>query len=334
MKNQAQKIRLGIFLVISSIILLIIVGYFTAQEFFRKQDTYYVAYEGISVGGLEIGSPVKYLGIKVGSIQDITIDPEDVNKVIVELALKPGTPIKEDAVADITTVGITGLKTIEIRGGSNEAKSLEPDSYINAGSSITEEITGKAEIIAEKIEKVINNLQLFTEPDNLNKFTSLAESISALADNANLTVLRVDSIILTNREDIRGTITSIKEISDRLNQSSKTLQQTVDQVNYLVKSDTVGNMLANFRDVSLKLKEAEVGTMIDNIARIANQTQELLLKIDGDLDKSSQDFSESLQLLKVTLENLSEASRKINDDPSVLIRGTNQKDAPDEDLIK
>ena len=130
MKNQAQKIRLGIFLVISSVILLVLVGYFTAQEFFKKQDTYFIAYEGVSVGGLEVGSPVKYLGIKVGTIQDITIDPEDVNKVIIELALKEGTPIKEDAVADITSVGITGLKTIEIRGGSNESRSLEPDSYI------------------------------------------------------------------------------------------------------------------------------------------------------------------------------------------------------------
>jgi phospholipid/cholesterol/gamma-HCH transport system substrate-binding protein len=286
------------------------------------------------VGGLEVGSPVKYLGIKVGTIQEITIDPEDVNKVIVELALKQGTPIKTDAVADITSVGITGLKTIEIRGGSNEAVSLEPDSYINPGTSITEEITGKAEIIAEKVENVINNLQTFTEPEKLDKFITLAENISRLADNVSVTVSRVDSIIVMNREDIRESITSAKEITDRLNESSRSIQETVDKVNLLVKSDTVGDILANFREVSLKLKEAEVATMIENIAQAANRTHDILVKIDGDLDRSSQDFTESLQLLKITLENLADASRKINDDPSILIRGTSQKDLPDQDLKK
>lgn len=332
MKNQAQKIRLGIFLVVSSTILLIIVAFFTAREFFKKEDTYFIAYKGISVGGLEVGSPVKYLGIKVGNITNITIDPEDVNSVIVELALKPGTPIKEDAEAEITSIGITGLKTIEIKGGSNDARSLEPDSFIKPGSSITDEITGKAEIIAEKAEKVLNNLQSFTQPDNLNKIIVLVEKITHLAENANQTLQKVDSVVTDSQDDIRKTISDARQISSRLNKSSISLQESLTRINYLVKSDTVGDILENFRDVSLKLKEAEVGKMIENIANVANQTQELLLKVDNDLDRSSQDFSESLRMLRITLGNLAEASRKINDDPSILIRGMEQKNSPDQDL--
>jgi phospholipid/cholesterol/gamma-HCH transport system substrate-binding protein len=334
MKNQAQKIRLGIFLVASSSVLLIIIAFFTAREVFKKEDVYFISYEGISVGGLEIGSPVKYLGIKVGSISRITIDPENVNSVIVEIALRPGTPIKEDAEADITSIGITGLKNIEIRGGTNEAESLEPGSFINPGSSITEEITGKAEIIAEKAEKVLNNLQLFTEPENLNKIIQMADKISLLADNANTTLLKIDSVVTDSQDDVRKIITDTRQISGRLIESSEALEETLDHIKYLIKSDTVGDILENFRNVSLKLREAEVGTMIENIANVANQTQELLLKIDNDLDRSSQDFSESLRLLKITLDNLAEASRKINNDPSILIRGTELKESPDKDLKK
>ncbi|MBS0000919.1 MAG: MCE family protein [Cyclobacteriaceae bacterium] len=333
MKNQAQKIRLGIFLVVSSTILLIIVAYFTAREIFVKEDTYFISFEGISVGGLEIGSPVKYLGIKVGTITDITIDPENVNRVIIELALKPDTPIKTDTRADITSIGITGLKNIGIRGGSNDSKALKPGSYINAGSSITEEITGKAEIIAEKAEKVLNNLQLFTDPSNLDKFSGMIDKITLLTENASLTLTRVDSVVNDNREDIRRTFRDALEISESLKKSSTSLHETVTYVNHLVKGDTLGDILFNFRDVSLKIREAKIGEMIENIARAANQTQELLLKVDNDLDRSSQDFSESLRLLKITLENLSEASRKINDNPSILIRGTNPKEAPDQYLM-
>jgi phospholipid/cholesterol/gamma-HCH transport system substrate-binding protein len=332
MRHKAQKIRLGVFLIVSSFILLIIIAYFTSREFFEKEDTYYVTYEGMSVGGLEVGSPVKYLGIKVGTITDITIDPDDVNSVIIELALEPGTPIKSDAQANITTIGITGLKNIEIRGGSNNADALEPGSFIKPGSSITQEITGKAEIIAEKAEMVLNNLQIFTEPANLDKFTQMVENITKLAENASVTLSKVDSIVDDNRSDIRRTVTDAREVSETLKRSSESLQETVNYVNRVVKGDTLGDILVNFRDVSLKLREARVGEMIENIAGVASQTQDLLLKVDSDLNRSSQDFSESLRLLKITLENLAEASRKINDDPSILIRGTNPKNTPDQDL--
>ena len=332
MRNRGQKIRLGVFLLISSSILLFIIIFFTARKLFEKEDIYFVAYENISVSGLEVGSKVKYLGISVGTIRDIIIDPDNVASVIVELSLKHATPIKEDAQGDITSLGITGLKTIEIRGGSNEAAFLEPGSYIQPGSSITEEITGKAEIIAEKAEKVLNNLQTFTEPENLNKITELAETITILAQQANATIVKIDTVISENRYDIRHTVSSFKDITDRLDQSSIMLLATIDRIQQTVESDTLDQILGNVRDVSVALKEADVNALIENVTTVASQTQELLKKVDSDLDQSSQDFSESIRLLKMTLENLLETSRKINDNPSILIRGVNQKGIPDEDL--
>ncbi|MBS3808411.1 MAG: MCE family protein [Bacteroidales bacterium] len=332
MRNRAQKIRLGVFLFISLVILLSVIGFLTAREYFEKEDIYYVSYEDISVSGLEVGSPVKYMGIKVGTIQDITIDPDNVSKIIVELALKPDTPIKEDAHADITSIGITGLKAIEISGGTNEAEPLEPGSYIPAGSSITQEITGKAEIIAQKAEKVLNNLQLFTQPDNLDKITGMVDKITMLAEQTNQTVIKIDTIVEENRADIRESIAPMKEVSQRLEESSKLLETTMKTIYLKVESDTIDQIMTNFRDVSMKLKETNIKSLIENIAIIADQTQKLLIRVDNDLDRSSQDFSESLHLLRLTLENLNEASRKINNDPSILLRGMETKNPPDQNL--
>ena len=119
MKTRTQKIRLGIFIFISGALLVFLILYFAANKLFEKSDIYYVSYHDVSVSGLEVGSPVNYLGIKIGTISNIFIDPQDINSIIVELSLQPGTPIKKDAYADIVSLGITGLKTIQIRGGSN-----------------------------------------------------------------------------------------------------------------------------------------------------------------------------------------------------------------------
>jgi phospholipid/cholesterol/gamma-HCH transport system substrate-binding protein len=332
MRNRSQKIRLGIFLFVSLAILLSVIGFFTTREFFEKEDIYYVSYEGISVSGLEVGSPVEYMGIKVGTIKDIRIDPKNVNKVIIELSLQPDTPIKEDVQADITSMGITGLKAIEISGGSNKAQSLEPGSQIPAGSSLTQEITGKAEVIAQKAEKVLNNLQIFTQPENLNKFTEVLEKISLLTEQANRTVIKIDTIVSENRRDIRQSIAPMKAISERLDESSRLLETTMQTINLKVQSDTIDDILTNVRDVSARLKESDIQALVGNISTVAEQTQELLLKVDQDINNSSRDFSESLELLKSTLENLNKASVKVNNNPSLLLRNTKNKGIPDQDL--
>lgn len=332
MKTRGQKIRLGIFIFTSSLILLFIVGYFTARKLFEKTDIYYVSYQDESVNGLEVGSPVKYLGIKVGTISDIKIDPKDITSIVVKLSLKDGTPVKEDSKAVIVSLGITGLKTIEIRGGTNNADFLEEESFIQPGRSTVNEITGKAEIVAEKAEKVLNNLLVFSEPENLNKVTNLAQEISTFTQDAGKTLNRLDGIVANNQTNINNTLNSAYQISESLVESSKNLQLATRQFNYYMNNDTLHTILGNAKDISDKLNEANIKQLIQNLANVVKQTEHLLYKVDDDINRSSQDLVESQEILKQTLQNLNEASRKINNNPAVLIRGQNKVKGIDSEL--
>jgi len=332
MKNQSRKIRLGIFIMVSSALLLFLIIYFTARELFEKSDTYYVAYQDESVSGMEVGSPVKYLGINVGTISDIHIDPEDITSIVVELSLEHGTPIKEDAQADIVSLGITGLKAIEIRGGTNEADLLKPGSYIKPGSSLSSEITGKAEVIAEKMEKVLNNLQVFTHPDTLAKINRMLDNFSTLAQNADHTILKLDTIITQNKDDFSATMDKANKISESLLTSSHNIEETVKQIENIAGSDSIQDIIGNTREFTQTLRETDFSQLIEDLAKTASHTQKLLLKLEDDINKSGQSIVESQKLLKSTLNNLEEASRKINNNPSVLIRKTKVKNLPDEKL--
>ncbi len=327
MPTRAQKIRLSIFVILTFLALIALIGFITSQEFLKKVDTYYIAYENVSVSGLEVGSPVKYLGIKVGVVEDIHIDPENVNRVIVKVELQDGTPIKNDARADINTIGITGLKTIEIRGGSNEAPLLKEGKFIRAGTSLTEEITGKAEVITQKMEVILNNLQDFTRPENLKKFVDLAE-------NTNSAFVKMESLLDENRQDLRETIELSKNTAIRLEASSQTLQATLEDIRRIVGSDTVRQILTNTRAISLKLKEADLVTLIEQVQEIAIQTKQLLNMMDEGLERGGRDFQESMRQLKITSEYLQEFSQSLQQDPSVILRGTEVKNMPDEYLEK
>lgn len=330
--KKAQKIRLGIFIMFGSALLLILIGFFTARKLFEKTDSYYVAYRDVSVSGLEVGSPVKYMGINVGSISAITIDPDDVNQIIVRLSLKAGTPVKADATADIVAMGITGLKTIEIRGGTNDAPFLKEEEFIKQGSSLVDDISGQAEAIAYKLEEVLNNLIAFTKPENLETVTNVVDRITVLSDNANQAILLFNGVVAENRDDLRQTISATNLMAGRLDTTSVEILAAGKQFNNIMQSDTLGQILGNLRDISLTLTETNLNGLIENLALTTAQTRQMLVRLDHDVERSSQELSDNLLLLEQTLQNLEEASRKVNTDPSILLRGQRAKDIPDRRL--
>jgi len=332
MKHRGQQIRLGIFVFFSTLLLAVLVIFFAANRLFEKTDTYYISYHDVSVSGLEVGSPVEYLGIRIGSISGISIDPQDINSIIVELAVQSGTPIKQDTRADIVSMGITGLKAIEIRGGSNQAKLLSEGEYIKAGASSAEEITGRANVIAEKAEKVINNLQIFTDPENMGRVMTAIDEIIRLTGQLQETIEAFDTVINENRSGLRETIGTARDIALNLETSSETLDEALGSINRIVRGDTLNMILSNAHDISSQVRQADLKTLIENLAEVSEQTRILLSRIDQELDMNSREFNESVSLLRVTLSNLEEASIKINSDPSLLLRGPGDKDIPDRRL--
>jgi len=325
MPSRGQKIRFGIFILIIIFTVVVLLVIFARQKFIEKRDIYYISYKDISVSGLEVGSPVKYLGVKVGTIEDIRIDPKDVSRIIIKVGLKPGTPVKVDARADIASIGITGLKMIEIRGGSNEAPLLKPGSFIPPGSSITEEITGKAEIIAEKLELILNNLQILTQRDNIDK-------ILKMVDQTTTTFQKIETVVEENRLLLHSTLQATENTTARLDSITQTLHKTAIEVNKIVSSDTLKQILASTRDISIKLKKANILQLIDELSEMLERTNRLLVIMDSQLQRGSRDFLMSMRQLKTTLQNLDETSRLIQEDPSVLIRGTKYKGIPDKKL--
>lgn len=325
MITKSQKIRLGIFIVFALGILVLAVLALSVNRFFEEKDIYHIAYQDVSVSGLEPGSSVKYLGIRVGTIRDIKIDPNDVTRVIVTVALDAGTPIKEDVKAEIATIGITGLKLIELRGGSNEAKLLKPGKYIQAGKSVTEDITGKAEIIAEKIELTLNNLIELTSGENQKK-------IFDLVDNTTATVDQVNKMLKQNRASMNRTMTNLDTMMQDLVYAGRSTRETTETIASIVESDTFKATIENISGISRKLREAdiynlikELNTTVVTLNKMLMQTQSLYSQNRGKLVRTINDLSE-------TVAYLNHAARMIDENPSILIGGTKPDNPPDDKL--
>jgi methyl-accepting chemotaxis protein len=181
---------------------------------------------------------------------------------------------------------------------------------------------------------VINNLQLFTDPKNLGKFTTTAENINLLAKQLNATTRKLDSVIIMNRTEINETVQTARKISTRLDTASQTLNEAITSIDKVIRGDTIQEILGHAHMITRQIGETDLKKLIQGLAEMTDQTRLLLYKIDQELDLNSREFSESIELLRVTLSNLEETSNKINSDPSILVRGMGDKGIPDKRLQK
>lgn len=327
MVTRSQKVRLGIFLTVSILALLAVLGVIVVPKYFQVRDVYYVGFRDISVTGLVEGGAVKYNGLTVGFVSSIFIDPDDIRRVIIEVSLVRDTPIKEDTRAEINFLGITGLKLIELRSGTKEAKFLKPGSFIQPGRSITEEITGRAEVIADKVEVVLNNIAALTEDSN-------REKIVVLIDNATKTLTELYNILHKNDASLNNTLANAEQISVDLKETATLARRTMTNVRSLAHSDSLRNIIGNFNDFSENLKNADFVRLFKELNNTLDRFNNMMAQLDKSLFKSSKDIQATLQTLNEAVDNLNQFSYLISDDPSILLRGGKVKDAPDNELEK
>ncbi|MCF7826407.1 MAG: MlaD family protein [Candidatus Marinimicrobia bacterium] len=351
MVTSAQKIRLGIFLSITSILLITTFVIVAGQRLIQKRDFYFITYQNISVTGLQSGSSVKYYGINIGQVEDISIDPEDIKNVTVEISVKKGTPIKEDVLATLISVGITGIKQVELTGGTNEAKLLLPGSDIQPGTSYMEDITGKAELIAEKFEILLNNITAVTSEDNRikvgNILTNTQDLISENREVLHASLANMNTLLEENRKGLKTTLQSFNTL---VNENRQMLKQVLTSTDVLIQEsreplqrvftqmDSASMAMANFMvstqaslnklDMVLdnasvfseNLAKTDVVGISEDISKTLNTMNETFTHVDLTILKTRQDLIKSIESLKVSAEYLSEFSRKVNDDPSLLLR--------------
>jgi len=351
MITHAQKIRLGVFLTVTSLLLIVSLVLVAGNRLLEKRDHYFIQYSNISVIGLQTGSSVKYYGINIGQVEDISIDKNDINNVNVEISVKEGTPIKEDVLATLVSVGITGIKQIELTGGSNKADLLMPGSDILPGTSTMEDITGKAEKIAEKFELLLNNIIAVTSEDNRikvgNILTNTQDLVSENREILNASLENMNALLEENRQALNTTLRSFNRLVDEnramlkdvlnntntlITDSRDPLQRAFTQMDSaslamtdfirstrasLTRLDTV---LANTTRFSESLVEADVAQLSQEISTTLNTINETFTHVDLTVLKARQDLIKSIESLKLSTEYLSEFARKINDDPSILLR--------------
>ncbi|MDK2977187.1 MAG: phospholipid/cholesterol/gamma-HCH transport system substrate-binding protein [Candidatus Marinimicrobia bacterium] len=334
MATRAQKVRLGVFLVITLILLIVSFVIIAGRQLMEKRDIYYIQYKNVSVIGLQEGSAVKYYGINIGQVDQITINKDDINQVTVQISVKEGTPIKEDMVATLVSIGITGLKQIELTGGSNESDFLPPGSNIQPGSSALEDITGKAEKIAEKFELLLNNLNAITDITNQQKVDTILTLVHMYLEENREPVTRMITSLDTASLEMRALMANVHNLVKTTQGSILRFEQSLVKLDTIMNNTLIfseelasadvrgvrGEVINTLNKIDSTLVEADIQRISEEAVNALMSFNQTITRIDLMVIKSREDLIQSLETLKQAADYLNQFSREISDDPSILLR--------------
>jgi phospholipid/cholesterol/gamma-HCH transport system substrate-binding protein len=183
METKANYVAVGAFVLLGVLGLLIALLWLAGAQY-REEFAYYRTYFSGSVTGLGKGTSVRYNGIEVGRVSDLTFDPENPKRVIVTMQLQPSLPIHDDSLASIDSEGLTGGSFVEIDGGSKNAPILGPTEdveipIIRSKPSTLQELEQSAPQLVAKLSRVADQLNVVLSDQNVQSFS---QTLSNLRD--------------------------------------------------------------------------------------------------------------------------------------------------------
>jgi paraquat-inducible protein B len=327
MSKQANKTVIGIFVVGAIALVVIAIVVLGSGKFFKKTLTAVCYFEG-SVGGLNIGAPVVFRGVRIGSVKDVILRADATAlafTIPVYIEIEPdrfevtGGPSRREGqlLKPLIDRGLrASLETQSLVTGQMQVgldlKPDKPAKFVGADKKIPEipTVPTPMQELAKKIEKLpIDEIfeKLSSTLDAINKVVQSPEipeairsvnlalgDVRKLVQNADTKVAGLASNLEETVKDVR---VLVQNADAKVTGLAENLDGAVKDVRGLVKNvdNRIGPLTASF-EVTLKSLDANLAV-----------AQKAIKKIEGTVGEDSTLVYE----LNKTLEEVSELTRSI-----------------------
>ncbi|MFP4453045.1 MAG: MlaD family protein [Desulfobacterales bacterium] len=324
MQSIRSKFSVGLFVIIGMSIVILFVLWLGMSEYF-KGGRKYAAYFDESIQGLSRDAAVKYRGVDVGRVNRIGVAPDG---RLVEIILTLEKDLKNPAnlVAQIKSVGITGIMFVELERQKPDEKTQAPDiDDFKPEFPVIETRPSDMKRMLTDINEIISNIKqvdmegisnrLITMIDSMNRTVVEAEigkisrDLQQLAENANR---------ILNAEQWENFGRSANRSAESLEQLTNELRSVLDRL-----------------DKSVATSGREFNKAADQVYKAAENADSLLVEGSRKLDAASVSASdydrriaEILEELETATSGLNRLIDQINRQPSRLIHGAPLREKP------
>jgi phospholipid/cholesterol/gamma-HCH transport system substrate-binding protein len=286
MDRDANYFAVGAFVLLVIAMGVSFVFWYTDQQDRHSYQRYEIYFNG-SVSGLTAGSPVRYLGVDVGKVFRIMIDPQQRNRVQVIADIETSAPIDSRTRASLSLQGITGLLFID----------LEQDPKVHSTAELVQGLHYPVIVSGQSnIEALLSSLPDLTEHtvELVNRFNQV------FSDD--------------NVKAITETLDNARQASARLPNTLRDLQELVTDVRH-----TMQGVQGATVDLRAVITEATPGVeaAVGNIQKISDNLERTSERLDGFVAENQPGLSrftkQSLPELEQLLRESRQAAREFRD---------------------
>jgi phospholipid/cholesterol/gamma-HCH transport system substrate-binding protein len=265
----------------------------------REYQRYEVYFSG-SVSGLNEGSTVRYLGVNVGRVARIRLDPRAGDRVEALIDVDKATPVTPETLARLAMQGVTGLLFIDLSQSHAPVPSatLVPSQEYPVIRSVPSDfdlfVSGLPELVTDAT-RVTRRLNSVLSDENLAAVHAIAANVRALSEPLPGAARDAARLIA----ELRATVAETQAVASS---ARHMLDSTAPQI---------GAAATRLREVA------------DHLATLAGRIDGLVARHEPELDRlAGRGLAELEQLLRESRDTATEVralARSLREDPSRLL---------------
>jgi phospholipid/cholesterol/gamma-HCH transport system substrate-binding protein len=300
---KKSHIKLGIFFTIGMIILsvgLFLIG--SKQNLFSENITISSTFEDVS--GLQIGGSVRYIGITIGTVENITIENDTLVKVYMNLDKTDARFITKDAMAVISSDGLMGNQLVTIVPGNKVEATIKDGDELKSRKKIgIESVMSSVLDNSRNLEKVTSRLIEMT--DKMSRGEGLAGKI--LYDTT--TSERFTRMMV----DAENIVANTKTTSNHLELLTQKMVNGEGALGKLVFDDSMAQQTTRLMDsiVYASHKISQASNELNTFAEKLNDGKGTIDMLVNDTTVEK-DVEESIQNVKARSRELEETIDRVN----------------------
>ncbi|MCO6173943.1 MlaD family protein [Flavobacterium sp. NRK F10] len=301
-KTSSENIRLGIFVIIGSLFLLLAI-YFIGNYKGIIGKTFTINAVFTNVNGLQKGNNVRFSGVDIGTVGDIEMESDTTVRVHMVIDEKMMKHIKKDAIATIGSDGLVGNMIVNIIPGRNSQE------YVQNGDQIISYTRIGTEEMLNTLNVTNENAALLTA-DLLKVVRSLTQGKGTFGRLLNDTLMA---------DDLQVAIRNLKHTSSRADKTVLALENMVERISFeesvagVLLTDTVSGNKMRHLITDLEASGKEISQMTKDL----NDFVALLNERKGTVNYLVQDTALVKQLENI-VKNVDEGTGRFNENMEAL----------------
>lgn len=227
METRANYVLIGAFTLLTAIGLLMFGLWAAKFSSERSWQQYKIVFDE-AVTGLSVGSPVQFNGILVGSIQQLSLDPNDPRRVIAIIRADARAPVKTDTRARMAITSVTGPSVIQLTGGTPGAPLLvdvdkrDPPVILTSPSAL-QNIADTASRLVERLDEVLSEA-------NVDHISATLENLERISGSLAHQDKGMEALLVSARDAARSLDTTLQTTNGTMQRLDQNLVQQLPEV--------------------------------------------------------------------------------------------------------